>query len=136
MPTNMNHRRSKYVHGFLAAVFAFPCWGDSISVPDSVKAEHEAAVREAGTEFPEPATFIGSLDRVLPDPYRNVHGLEWGMVVRVEQVLIGRLEEKTVEIGIDAPQRPPLQAGRKYYLTVGPSRHGNFIYQVVPCDEK
>jgi len=90
--------------------------------------QHQKYAVEDNDNYPMMTfTFIGSLKEVSKQPYLNVHGEEWGMTISIEKMLVGKYDEKVVSVGIDDPQHPPLESGKRYYITVSWGRHGMML---------
>ncbi len=77
----------------------------------------------------EPFTFVGVPKAFSKKTFRDLDGLERGLLVQVMRVTAGRLDSKQVEFPIPANQPAPLKIGVTYAITAGYGQHGLVILE-------
>jgi hypothetical protein len=85
------------------------------------------ATPKRGDLIGELFTFVGVPKSLSETTFRDVDGLERGLLVDVVKVKSGNLNEQQIEFPIPADQPSPLKIGVRYSITAGYSQHGRVI---------
>ncbi len=82
---------------------------------------------QRGDLLGDPFTFIGVPRELSTNTFRDIDGLEKGLIVDVNSVTAGSFTERQIEFPVPADQPSPLKIGTKYSITAGYARHGRVI---------
>jgi hypothetical protein len=74
-----------------------------------------------------PFTFIGVPEKLTAESYRNVHGLERSLIVKVLEVKKGSFDRDEISFGVRVDSNLPLEIGRKYRIEAAWGHHGMVI---------
>jgi hypothetical protein len=83
-----------------------------------------------------PVAFVGTFERVSSEPFRNVHGHEWGVIFRVKKVYFDSWHDETFSFNISSPEQKWFAAGEDYYVIALHTRHGFYLHDTFPAAEK
>lgn len=105
---------------------------DVLVIPEHLPPHVSAKFQEAESAMRFLKAALVSFKKVGPRPYRNVHGEEWPVYLRVHKVYGGDLKGDEISFGTSDP-KSLFKARQLYFLVISTGMHGAMIDALEPA---